>query len=52
MKTEKRYSPEFHQRAVRLVQELQKDGHSEWSAIQSISQKLGFTPESVAMRVH
>ena len=47
MKRQKRYSPEFHDRAVRLVQELQKEGHSQWSAMQSISQKLGCTPESI-----
>jgi transposase len=47
MTQQKRYSPEFHERAVRLVQELQKEGHSEWSAMQSISEKLGCTPESV-----
>jgi len=47
MKQQKRYSPEFHDRVVRLVQELQKEGHSEWSAMQSISEKLGCTPESI-----
>ncbi len=42
-----RYSEEFRERAVRLVEELQKDGKSQWAAMQSISQKLGCTPESV-----
>ncbi len=47
MNTRKRYSPEFRERAVRLVEELQKDSHSQWSAMQSISQKLGCTPETL-----
>ncbi len=47
MKTTKRYSPEFRERAVRLVAELQKDAHSQWSAMQSISQKLGCTAETL-----
>ena len=47
MSTQKRYSPEFRDRAVRLVTEQQKDGSSQWAAMQSISQKLGCTPESL-----
>jgi transposase len=47
MNTTKRYSPEFRERAVRLVEELQKESHSQWSAMQSISQKLGCTPETL-----
>ena len=47
MKTRKRYSPEFRERAVRLVEELRKEGSSQWAAIQSLSQKLGCTPESL-----
>ncbi len=47
MNTRKRYSPEFRERAVRLVGEQQKDGGSQWSAIQSISGKLGCTPETL-----
>ena len=42
-----RYSEEFRDRAVRLVEEQQKDGKSQWAAIQSISQKLGCTPETL-----
>jgi transposase-like protein len=41
MNTQKRYSPEFRERAVRLTEEQQKDGQTQWAAIQSISQKLG-----------
>jgi transposase len=43
----KRYSPEFRERAVWLVEELQKESHSQWSATQSMSQKLGCTPETL-----
>lgn len=52
MKQQKRYSPEFHDRVVRLIQGLRKEGHSEWSAMQSISKKLGCTPESIRRWVH
>ena len=31
-----RYTPEIRERAVRLVQEAQKDHSSQWAAIQSI----------------
>ncbi len=47
MNTRKRYSPEVRERAVRLVAELQKEDHSQWSAIQSVSQKLGCTAETL-----
>ena len=47
MKTQKRYSDEFRERAVRLVEEQVKDGQSQWAAMQSISQKLGCTPETL-----
>jgi transposase len=47
MKKQIRYSPEFRDRAVRLVEEQQKDGRSQWAAIQSISQKLGCTAETL-----
>src|SRR5690606_18016978 len=41
------YSGEFRDRAVRLVEEQQKAGLSQWAGIQSISQKLGCTPETL-----
>jgi len=47
MNTQKRYSPEFRERAVRLIDEQMKEGKSQWAAIQSISQKLGCTAESL-----
>jgi len=47
MNTQKRYSPEFRERAVRLVDEQMKEGKSQWAAMQSISQLLGCTAESL-----
>lgn len=47
MKTQNRYSAEFRERAIRLVEELQKEGSSEWAAIQSLSEKLGCVPETL-----
>ncbi|CAN5244732.1 transposase [soil metagenome] len=47
MNTQRRYSLEFRERAVRLVDERVKEGQSQWAAMQSISKKLGCTPESL-----
>ena len=47
MSTSKRYPPEFRERAVRLVQEAQRDGLSQWAAMQSVSGKLGCTAETL-----
>ena len=47
MNTNRRYSPEFRERAVRLVEEAQKVGASEWKAIQSLAEKLGCVPETL-----
>jgi transposase-like protein len=47
MNTQRRYSLEFRERAVRLVDEQIKEGKSQWAAMQSISQKLGCTAESL-----
>jgi transposase len=46
-KRQPRYSEEFRERAVRLVTEQQNGGSSQWAAMQSISQKLGCTPETL-----
>ena len=46
-KRQPRYSEEFRDRAVRLVAEQQNQGSSQWAAMQSISQKLGCTPETL-----
>jgi len=42
-----RYSPEVRERAVRMVQEHEGDGRSQWSAICSISEKFGCTAETL-----
>jgi transposase len=47
MNTNKRYSPEVRERAVRLVLEQQGDYPSRWAAICSISGKIGCTPETL-----
>jgi len=41
MNMRRRYSQEVRERAVNLVAEIQKDHESQWSAIESVSQKLG-----------
>ena len=47
MKTQKRYSPEIRERAVRMVLEQQNEHTSQWAAIQSISSKIGCTNETL-----
>ena len=42
-----RYSPEVRERAVRMVFEHEREYGSQWSAIGSIAQKIGCTPESL-----
>jgi transposase len=37
----KRYPPELRDRAVRMVAESRGEHPSEWSAVQSVAQKLG-----------
>ena len=47
MKTNKRYSPEVRERAVRMVFEHQHEHESQWATIESISGKLGCTAETL-----
>jgi transposase-like protein len=47
MNTNKRYSPEVRERAVRLVFEHQGDYDSQWAAMASIAAKIGCTPETL-----
>ena len=42
-----RYSPEVRERAVRMVFECEREHSSQWSAILSIAQKIGCTPETL-----
>ena len=47
MKTSNRYPPADRERAVKLVFDQQGQHPSQWSAIQSIANKVGCTPESL-----
>ena len=47
MKKSTRYSPEVRERAVRLVFEHEREYASQWSAIGSIAQKIGCSPETL-----
>ncbi len=47
MTTSNRYPPEVRERAVRLVEEAQKDHQSQWAAINSVSEKIGCTRETL-----
>ena len=42
-----RFSPEFRERAVRLVQEHQPEHGSQWAAIRSIAEKMGCSAEAL-----
>jgi len=47
MSTQKRYSPEVRERAVRMMFEHEKDYESRWATLVSISNKIGCTPETL-----
>ena len=47
MKTTTRYSPEFRQRAVRMVFEHQGEHKTQWAAIVSIATKIGCAGETL-----
>jgi transposase len=42
-----RYSPEVRERAVRMVEDHREEYSSQWASIQSISQKIGCTAETL-----
>lgn len=43
----RRYAPEVRERAVRLVQEHEREYPSQWAAIRSIAEKMGCTREAL-----
>jgi len=47
MKKGTRYSPEYRERAVRMLQEQQDQHSSQWAALQSVSAKIGCTAETL-----
>jgi transposase len=47
MKKASKYSPEFRERAVRLVLEHQGEHQTQWAAIVSIAGKIGCTGETL-----
>lgn len=42
-----RFSPEFRERAVRLIQDHQQEHGSQWAAIRSIAEKMGCSAEAL-----
>lgn len=47
MSRAKRYSPEYRERAVRMLQEQQDQHSSQWAAMTSIAAKVGCTVETL-----
>ncbi|UCV03340.1 transposase [Dechloromonas denitrificans] len=47
MKKSVKFSPEFRERAVRMVAESRVDHPSLWSAVESIAAKIGCTPQTL-----
>jgi len=45
--TRNKFSPEFRDRAVRMVEERRGDYPSEWAALTSIAEKVGCTTETL-----
>ena len=47
MTKQSRYSPEFRERAVRMLLDQQGEHESQWAAMNSIAAKLGCTSETL-----
>jgi transposase len=47
MARKSRFSPEVRERAIGLVRETRPSHDSEWSAITSVAEKMGCTPETL-----
>jgi transposase len=47
MRKTPRFSPEVHERAVRMVQEQRGEYPSLWAAIESIAPKIGCVPQTL-----
>ncbi len=47
MRKSQKFSPEMHERAVRMVQEHRAEHPSLWAAIESIACKVGCVPQTL-----
>ncbi len=47
--TRNKFSPEFRDRAVRMVDEHRRDYPSEWAAMTSIARKVGCTTDAALL---
>ena len=47
MARKSKFSPEVRERAIALVRETRPRHDSEWSAITSVAEKMGCTPETL-----
>ena len=47
MKKSPKYSPEMHERAVRMVQEHRAEYPSLWATVESIAPKIGCAPQTL-----
>lgn len=47
MKKSSKFSPEFRERAVRLVQEHRGEYPSLWAAVESLAPKIGCVPQTL-----
>ena len=46
-KTAKQFSPELRERAVRMVQDREREGGTQWGSINSIAAKIGCSRETL-----